>query len=289
MRWLCHHSSNGQPKTYAKPEAAITVFEHLMLGGVSPETCWAIKKYWNNKFYYTVASCWFFLWVSTLHGIHVFRKWNLGKKHEKNNDKLFHKVTLLHISCFKLLVLFNRRHYLFQNTPAFTAFLQTSNCCSVQGSAPLRSCDNEEARWRWRPAQSLLLWLFRIPFVAATSNCCGQSNKWKFYLSSVRLKIQVFWDFEILRPVYRKTAELDCSVLKMMPLCSFQTPAIIYQSTCPTSHQYRNLSNIGFKVSNFALISTAGNVQQSFSTFVRPRLGKLFFHKTKVQSQQIYS
>jgi len=33
------------------------------MGGVSPETCWAIKKQWNNKFYYTVASCWFFLWV----------------------------------------------------------------------------------------------------------------------------------------------------------------------------------------------------------------------------------
>jgi len=27
------------PKTYAKPEAAITVFELLMMGGVSPETC----------------------------------------------------------------------------------------------------------------------------------------------------------------------------------------------------------------------------------------------------------
>jgi hypothetical protein len=34
----------------------------LMTGGVSPETCWAIKKHWNNKFYYTVAYCWFFLW-----------------------------------------------------------------------------------------------------------------------------------------------------------------------------------------------------------------------------------
>jgi len=32
------------------------------MGGVSPETCWAIKIHWNNKFYYTVASCWFFLW-----------------------------------------------------------------------------------------------------------------------------------------------------------------------------------------------------------------------------------
>jgi len=49
-----------QPQTYAKPEAAIIVFELLMMGGVSPETCWEITKHWNNKFYYTVASCWFF-------------------------------------------------------------------------------------------------------------------------------------------------------------------------------------------------------------------------------------
>jgi hypothetical protein len=46
---------------YVKPEAAITVYELLMMGGVSPETCGAIKKHWNNQFYYTVASCWFFL------------------------------------------------------------------------------------------------------------------------------------------------------------------------------------------------------------------------------------
>jgi len=61
LRWLSHRSGR-QPKTYVKPEAAIRVFEFLMMGGVSPETCWAIKKHWNNKFYYTVASGWFFLW-----------------------------------------------------------------------------------------------------------------------------------------------------------------------------------------------------------------------------------
>jgi hypothetical protein len=38
LRWLSHRS-NRQPKTYVKPEAAITVFELLMTGGVSPETC----------------------------------------------------------------------------------------------------------------------------------------------------------------------------------------------------------------------------------------------------------
>ena len=36
--------------------------ELLMMGGVSPATCWAITKHWNNKFYPKVASCWFFLW-----------------------------------------------------------------------------------------------------------------------------------------------------------------------------------------------------------------------------------
>jgi hypothetical protein len=35
-----------QPKTCVKPEAAITVFELLMMSSVSPETCWAFKKHW---------------------------------------------------------------------------------------------------------------------------------------------------------------------------------------------------------------------------------------------------
>ena len=33
------HCSGRQPKTYVKPEAAITVSELLMMSGVSPETC----------------------------------------------------------------------------------------------------------------------------------------------------------------------------------------------------------------------------------------------------------
>jgi len=31
--------SNWQPKTYVKPEAAITIFELLMVDSVSSETC----------------------------------------------------------------------------------------------------------------------------------------------------------------------------------------------------------------------------------------------------------
>jgi len=53
-------------------------FELLMMGGVSSETCWAIKKLWNNKFYYTVASCWFFKWIlyndARIHEHHVTNK-----------------------------------------------------------------------------------------------------------------------------------------------------------------------------------------------------------------------
>jgi hypothetical protein len=33
------HRSGWQPKTYVKLEAAITVLELLMMGGVLPETC----------------------------------------------------------------------------------------------------------------------------------------------------------------------------------------------------------------------------------------------------------
>jgi hypothetical protein len=58
---MAEPSQRPQPKTYVKPEAAITVFELLMISSVSSETCWAIKKHWNNEFYYTVASCWFFV------------------------------------------------------------------------------------------------------------------------------------------------------------------------------------------------------------------------------------
>jgi len=36
-------------------------FRLLMMGGVSPETCWASYKYGIIKFWYIVASCWIFL------------------------------------------------------------------------------------------------------------------------------------------------------------------------------------------------------------------------------------
>jgi hypothetical protein len=38
-RYILSHDSCRQPKTYVKPEAAITVFELLMMSGVSLENC----------------------------------------------------------------------------------------------------------------------------------------------------------------------------------------------------------------------------------------------------------
>ena len=58
----CRGYQARQLPAYVILEAAVTVFELLMMSGVSLETCWEIKKHWNNKFYYTVASCWLFLY-----------------------------------------------------------------------------------------------------------------------------------------------------------------------------------------------------------------------------------
>ena len=60
MQFPLSHDSCQQPQTYVKPEAAITAFELLMMSSVSLETYSAMKKHWNNKFYYMVASCWLF-------------------------------------------------------------------------------------------------------------------------------------------------------------------------------------------------------------------------------------
>jgi len=50
-------------------------FRLLMMGDVSPETCWASYEHGIIKFWYTVASCWIFLYE--LHYIiHTFN-WRL--------------------------------------------------------------------------------------------------------------------------------------------------------------------------------------------------------------------
>jgi len=52
----------GRPTTFhvCKTRGCLCSFRLLMMGGVSPETCWASFKIRNNKLWYTVASCWVF-------------------------------------------------------------------------------------------------------------------------------------------------------------------------------------------------------------------------------------
>jgi hypothetical protein len=45
-----------------KPEAATAVIELLMMGGKTPETCWAVNKRQDNKLK-IVTSGWWFIWI----------------------------------------------------------------------------------------------------------------------------------------------------------------------------------------------------------------------------------
>jgi hypothetical protein len=48
--------------TKVKPEAATAVMKLLMMGGKTPETCWAVNKRQDNKLK-NVASGWWFIWI----------------------------------------------------------------------------------------------------------------------------------------------------------------------------------------------------------------------------------
>jgi hypothetical protein len=52
----CHHD------TKVKPEVATAATELLMMGGKTPETCWAVNKPQDNKLK-NVASGWWFIWI----------------------------------------------------------------------------------------------------------------------------------------------------------------------------------------------------------------------------------
>jgi hypothetical protein len=49
-------------------------FRLLMMGGVSPETCWASYKYGIIRFWYIVASWWIFLYESHSKFVYQFNK-----------------------------------------------------------------------------------------------------------------------------------------------------------------------------------------------------------------------
>jgi hypothetical protein len=78
--WTCgyHHD------TKVKPEAATTVAELLMMGGRTPETCWAVNKCQDNK----MKNCWIWLVIylncTMMHGLTNLKKcfYSFGLKPE---------------------------------------------------------------------------------------------------------------------------------------------------------------------------------------------------------------
>jgi hypothetical protein len=56
-----HRLSSGTPNCIC----SLWFIYCLMMSGMPLEICWAFNKFWNNKFYYKVASCWLFLPIHT--------------------------------------------------------------------------------------------------------------------------------------------------------------------------------------------------------------------------------
>jgi len=80
-------------------------FRLLMMGGLSPETCWASYKYRIIKFWYIVASCWIFLYE--------FYYDALIHEHQSNKNKhIFNPLNPeLNPICY-LLALLGAHHFL---------------------------------------------------------------------------------------------------------------------------------------------------------------------------------
>jgi len=59
--WQCQPTTHPTTLHVWKTRGCQCRFRLLMMGGVSPETCWASYKYRIIKFWYIVASCWIFI------------------------------------------------------------------------------------------------------------------------------------------------------------------------------------------------------------------------------------
>jgi len=68
-----------------------------MVSGVPHETCWAFRKFWNNKFYYKVASCWYFYRVIYDARIHEYQAISFLR------STVVHTVKLAR-SCFYVII-----------------------------------------------------------------------------------------------------------------------------------------------------------------------------------------
>jgi hypothetical protein len=82
-------------------------------GRCSSETCWAIKKYWNNKLYCTVTSCSFYDISITMHG-------SMNTKFI--NDEAFQCVNYLNLPLSQNFLIFST--YIYTLTTRLRQILQ---------------------------------------------------------------------------------------------------------------------------------------------------------------------
>jgi hypothetical protein len=62
-----------------------------MMSGMPLETCWAFNKFWNNKFYYKVASDGIFLLIrTTMHGSMDIKVGKQLRVTSQKNENLFY-------------------------------------------------------------------------------------------------------------------------------------------------------------------------------------------------------
>ena len=90
----CHHD------TKVKPEAVTAVIEVLMMGGKTPETCWAVNKCQDNK----LKNCciWLVTYLNGVSNFVIIRFVEADTWHEKANSLFFRNFPNVPNRCYVL-------------------------------------------------------------------------------------------------------------------------------------------------------------------------------------------
>jgi hypothetical protein len=80
-----------------------------MMSGMPLETCWAFNEWWNNKFYYKIASCWLFL-LSLNTILNIFTKTESKKVTNMKKFKIRHSQISLVMTTSEKCHFKNRCH-----------------------------------------------------------------------------------------------------------------------------------------------------------------------------------
>jgi hypothetical protein len=121
------------------------------MGDVSSETCWALHKQWNNKCWYTVASCWLFLyelfrnWSAYFTALWIFHHWRWWQHILSQTLVYIYRVFNLKVDCILIWVIY---------------LLRFTTCYITQLTCIYSKC------WKWCPFISMHLWTRFTMFLA---------------------------------------------------------------------------------------------------------------------------